>query len=283
MIEALESRCMLSAVRFAVIGDYGSGRLAERQVADLVKSWRPDLVITTGDNNYPSGSAATIDRRIGFYYQQFIYPYRGRYGTGAIDGINRFFPSLGNHDWYSDSARPYLDYFTLPGNERFYTFTRGPVQFFVLDSYPEDPDLHYVDARTSTATGRQGRWLRRQLAASTATWKIVYFHHPPYSSGTRHGSALWMRWPFRQWGATAVIAGHEHNYERLVEGGMPYFVNGSGGDERYAFGRPLPGSKVRFNADFGAMLVDADDGRITFRFITRAGALVDRYTIRVPA
>ncbi len=84
--------------------------------------------MTTGDNNYPDGAAATIDENIGQYYADFIYPYTGSYGTGAAS--NRFFPSLGNHDWYTTGAMPYLDYFALPGNERYYRFTRGPVEFF---------------------------------------------------------------------------------------------------------------------------------------------------------
>src|SRR5262249_24546019 len=69
-------------VRFAVIGDYGAASLAEQLVADAVRSWSPDFIITTGDNNYPAGEAATIDRNIGYYYHDFIYPYVGSYGPG---------------------------------------------------------------------------------------------------------------------------------------------------------------------------------------------------------
>ncbi|UCD99858.1 MAG: metallophosphoesterase, partial [Chloroflexota bacterium] len=104
-------------LRFAVIGDYGSGDRMEGDVAALVRSWQPDLVITTGDNNYPDGTAETIDENIGQFYHQFIFPYLGSYGEGAKE--NRFFPSLGNHDWHAAAAQPYLDYFNLPGNERY--------------------------------------------------------------------------------------------------------------------------------------------------------------------
>src|SRR4051794_10848153 len=61
-------------VRFAVIGDFGAATVAEGLVADRVKSWQPDFIITTGDNNYVVGGADTIDRNIGFYYQSFIAP-----------------------------------------------------------------------------------------------------------------------------------------------------------------------------------------------------------------
>jgi hypothetical protein len=64
-----------SRVRFAVIGDFGLDGESEAKVADLVTSWNPDFVITTGDNNYFQGAASTIDQNIGKYYCQFIGNY----------------------------------------------------------------------------------------------------------------------------------------------------------------------------------------------------------------
>src|SRR2546426_179663 len=72
-----------SSVRFAVIGDYGYAGQAELDVANLVRSWNPNFIITTGDNNYESGSASTIDQNIGQYYHSFIFPYVGKYGAGS--------------------------------------------------------------------------------------------------------------------------------------------------------------------------------------------------------
>src|SRR5690606_17477017 len=102
--------------RFAVIGDYGEDGPGEAAVAALVRSFGPDFVVTAGDNNYPSGEAATIDANIGKHYAEFICPYRGAYGSGSR--ANRFFPAPGNHDWYTFGLAPYLEYFELPGNER---------------------------------------------------------------------------------------------------------------------------------------------------------------------
>ena len=80
-----------------MIGDYGNAGPDELAVAELVKSWNPEFIITLGDNNYDVGSQSTIDPNIGQYYHEFIFPYIGSYGPG--DTVNRFFPSLGNHDW----------------------------------------------------------------------------------------------------------------------------------------------------------------------------------------
>uniref|UniRef100_UPI0035B0930A metallophosphoesterase family protein n=1 Tax=Promineifilum sp. TaxID=2664178 RepID=UPI0035B0930A len=220
-----------SGLRFAVIGDYGNASADEARVAALVAGWNPDFVITTGDNNYPDGEASTIDAHIGQYYSAFIGNYQGEYGAGSP--VNRFWPSLGNHDWHTMACgaagcrSAYLDYFTLPGNERYYAVDYGLVRLFALDSDPDEPDGVHADSA-------QARWLQGALAASDACFDVVYFHHPPYSSG-KHGSTEHMRWPFAAWGADAVMAGHEHSYERVDVGGAPYFVNGLGGKSLYEF------------------------------------------------
>jgi hypothetical protein len=260
--------------RFAVIGDYGLAGQPELDVANLVKSWNPDFVLTLGDNNYELGAASTIDQNIGQYYHQFISPYLGAYGQG--DSVSRFFPSLGNHDWIAAGAAPYLGYFSLPGNERYYNVSRGPVEFFVVDSDTNEPD-------GSTALSAQGQWLQAALGSSSALWKLVLFHHPPYSSGTHHGSTARMQWPFQAWGATAVLSGHEHNYEKIIVGGFPYFVNGLGGRSLYTtFGTPVNGSQIRYAGNYGAMLVEATMDSIRFRFITRTGTTIDSYTQYAP-
>lgn len=261
-------------IRVAVIGDYGLVGQPAQDVADLVKSWQPDFIITTGDNNYPDGEAATIDENIGQYYHEFIYPYRGEYGEGADS--NRFFPSLGNHDYsLTDGFQPYLDYFDLPGNGRYYDFVWGPIHFFALNSDWREPDGHHQNSV-------QAMWLRDRLAESTAPWKLVYMHVPPYSSG-RHGSAAVMQWPYAEWGASVVMAGHDHNYERLLIDDLPYFVIGlSGHHARYWLAEEAAGSQIFFNEDYGALLVEATETEMTFQFITRAGVVIDTSSITKP-
>src|SRR5205823_6968239 len=135
VLEGLESRVLLA--RLAVIGDYSADTQTAptRDVSNLVKGWSPDAVVTAGDNSYPDGAASTIDSNVGQWYHQFISPYNGTYGGGASGG-NKFWPAMGNHDWSVNSGgySAYLDYFTLPGNERYYTTTQGDVQLFVVNS-----------------------------------------------------------------------------------------------------------------------------------------------------
>jgi fibronectin type 3 domain-containing protein len=259
-----------TSITFAAIGDYGSNDANEQDVALLVKSWNPDFIITLGDNNYPDGEASTIDGAIGKYYREYIYPYRGNYGAGS--STNRFWPCIGNRDWDNQvgaKLQPYLDYFTLPNNERYYDFVRGPVHLFAIDSDAEEPD-------GITSTSIQGQWLRNKLAASTAPWKIVYLHHPPYSS-----RASWtkLQWPFAAWGANAVLSGHAHLYERVMKDGIPFITNGLGGDSTGDFNTPITGSVVRFGDDYGALRVTANASALTFEFITRRGVVIDTFTM----
>jgi hypothetical protein len=274
-----------ASVVIGAIGDYGSGTTNEEAVANLVKSWQPDFIMTVGDNNYPYGEATTIDRNVGKFYHDYIYPYTGAYGAGAVS--NRFFPTVGNHDCCYPTPTPtgydaYLAYFTLPGNERYYNYRYGSVEIFCLNSNPNDPDGW-------TSDSVQGEWLRTSLANSTATWRLVYFHHSPWSSGSLHGTytgqGYYMRWPFKEWGATAVLTGHDHIYERMLRDGMTYLVIGIGGDriDPFASTDPLssnldPYSQVRYNATYGALRIDATETNIMFRAINKTNALIDTLT-----
>jgi tartrate-resistant acid phosphatase type 5 len=259
-----------AATRFAVIGDYGSAGPIEQSVAELVTAFGPEFILTLGDNNYPLGEASTIDFNIGLFYHAFIAPYAGHFGCGGTR--NRFFPALGNHDWYSSGARPYLDYFSLPGNERYYDVAWGDVHVFAVDSDPNEPD-------GVTADSTQAAWLRRSLADSRARWKIVYMHHPPYSSGP-HGSTASMRWPFKAWGADLVLAGHDHIYEHIVSGdGLHYLVNGLGGATFYAMGSPVAGSVARFSEAAGALFIEADSETLRARFQTVDGRKIDEVVL----
>jgi len=288
LLLAVNMSAQVDSVRFAVFGDYGVDDNYEEAVANLVKSWNPDFIITTGDNSYGSNY---IDNNIGKYYGEFIGDYVGGFGEGS--STNRFFPCLGNHD-YSDGGgiSAYLDYFSLPGenisgsnssgNERYYDFVMGPVHFFALNSNIQEPD-------GIAASSDQAMWLMSHLALSDATWKIVYFHHPPFSSAL-HGSTEIMRWPFEDWGVSTVLNGHDHTYERIMRDDnddtieFPYFVTGLGGRSPYNFPAEnlVDGSQVRYNSFNGSMLIDATREHLIMKFYSiddLSGTLIDSFKI----
>lgn len=257
-------------VLFAVIGDYGQDSPSEGRVADMVKNWNPEFIVTMGDNNYPLGSAATIVNNVGKYYCDYIYnpdapADRVCNGRAAQEKKNRFFPAPGNHDNYAvPPIKPYLDYFTLPGDERNYDFVWGPVHFFSLNT-----------GKTGNIDNTTENWLKDGLTKSTAPFKVVYFHHPPYSAGN-HGSSLSMRLPYADWGANAVLAGHEHFYMRVNDNTVTdliYLILGNSGNENLysCNANPLDASRFTVNCDnshFGALKVTATKTKLLFQYFT---------------
>lgn len=269
-----------NSVTFAMLGDFGDGSTASGDVAAQVDTWDLDFIITAGDNRYGDRSFDTV---IGQFYCDYVTDVTpGSFCAGGNSETNAFFPSPGNHD-YTDGLgiEEYLSYFALPGsdvatsntsgNERYYDFIQGPVHFFSIDSH---------NARiNSTDMAQQKAWLQAQLAASTSPWQVVFFHHAAYSSSSGHGSDPSMQWPFSEWGADAVFAGHDHIYERIIRNGIPYFVNGLGGRSLYGLGDPIIGSEIQYNSDYGAMRIFANNSQMLFEFITRNGVLIDSYAI----
>jgi len=160
------------------------------------------------------------------------------------------YPSIGNHDDEIGFAQAYRDVFVLPEEgattkypdnaERFYSFDYGPVHFVALDT-----EHAFIDTARRQA---QLAWLDADLAATTQPWKVVYFHRPPYSSGSEHGSSLDVRQAFaplfERHGVNLVLNAHDHDYERskpwreFVTTGSPvtYVVTGGGGAALYPVG-----------------------------------------------
>lgn len=265
---------------FAVIGDYGLDSDNEAAVADLVKSWSPDFIITTGDNNYEQGEMSTIEDNITKYYKDYIYNYDAEeqyrcYGKAFDEQVNRFFPSPGNHDTYGISGmKPYLNFFTLPGNEVYYTFTWGDIAFFSMNS-------------TASFMREQETWLKEQLANTGKTFNIVYFHHSPYSTG-RHGNERKMQLDYHTMDVDVVFTGHDHLYSRIEktdEEGLYYVINGASGKSLYNCGaNPMDEDEFSvtcYDSDFGAIKGSWDGSELTIAFYALNNTLVpvDKFSI----
>jgi predicted phosphodiesterase len=197
------------SVRFAVIGDSGTGERDQYQIAKQMQAYHNavnfDFVIMLGDNIY--GGHEPRD-----FAQKFEIPYKPLLDAGV-----KFYASLGNHD--DPKLEPLYKPFNMNG-ERYYTFTKDFVQFFALDS-------DYMDAP-------QLSWLEQNLRGSKAQWKICFFHHPLYNEGKMHGPDLDLRNQLlpllKNYGVNVVFSGHEHAYQRLKPvDNIYYFVQGDSG------------------------------------------------------
>ena len=244
-------------LRFAVIGDNGTGDAPQydvaRQMAVQYQQSPFELVLMVGDNMY--GRQEPAD-----FVAKFERPYEPLLHAGV-----RFYATLGNHD--RPSNREY-EPFNMHG-ARYYTFVREDVRFVVLDTNQVEP--------------AQIAWARDTLAAAREPWKIVYFHHPLYSSCGRHGSNVELRVLLEpvlvNAGVQVVFSGHDHHYERFTpQRGVTYFV--AGGSAKLRKGNtPAPGSATIHEADYTFMVVEVAGDRLSFRTITRAGRVVDAGTI----
>jgi hypothetical protein len=209
------------SLKFGVLGDFGTGDRSQYQLADqMVKlhgRFGYEFVVTVGDNLY--GSERPQDFR-----RKFELPYRALLEAGV-----KFYASLGNHD---SREQRFYKLFNMDG-QLYYTFSpRANVRFFALDStYPEPEQIE---------------WLEKQLRASSSPWKIVFLHHPLYSSGERHGSDIELREVleplFLKYNVSVVLTGHDHFYERIKpQKGIAYFVRGVGWQA--ARGKHRPGDR----------------------------------------
>ena len=299
----------------AIIGDYGRAvpqkgytSTGEAPVAEMVKSWNPSFIITTGDNNYPSGSISTIDQNIGNFYCDFIYPYNGnltkcKKNKNSVSE-NRFFPCIGNTDGSAENnyAQPYLEYFkgALPppsgssapksAGGRYYDVVLGDqkqIHLFALNSNEWEPDG--VDKNSN-----QAQWLRSALSKSTSKFKIVYFHYCPFSYDEQWASTRFMRWDFKGMNATVVLCGHVHAYSKIVIDDFMYITSALSGTPNFydlneslassssssSFSKNYPGMEVFYNGNYGAQLLEVsdDESTMTMTFISIDGSYRDTVT-----
>ncbi len=243
-----------NSVRFAVIGDSGTGNSDQYEVADQMAKRREkfpfDHVIMLGDNIYGGGSPRN-------YAKKFEAPYKPLLDAGVT-----FYASLGNHD---DPSERFYKPFNMNG-QRYYTFKKGNVRFFALDS-------NYMD-------DQQLEWLEKQLRDSSEHWKICFFHHPMYSDGHFHGPDLDLRAHleplFEKYGVNVSFSGHDHVYERIKrQHGVDYFVLGNAGELRAHDLRPSSEMAMGFDTDRAFMMVEIAGDEFHFQTISRAGEVAD--------
>ncbi len=248
-----------NSVKFAVIGDNGTGDPPQYEVANQMAQVRAtfpfDRVIMLGDNIYGGQGSQDLVKK-------FSEPYRALLSAGV-----QFYASLGNHD---DPANRKYSLWNMGGN-LYYSHAIKNVRFFALDSNRVD--------KTELA------WLENALKTSTEDWKICYFHHPLYSDGRTHGSSVDVRVLFEplfvSYGVNVVFAGHDHIYERLTpQKGIYHFVEGASGQLRKGNTRPSAMTAKFFDDDRSFMLVEIDGNQLWFQTISRTGVTVDSGTIQ---
>ena len=255
-----------SAVRFAVVGDFGTGEDSQWGTgAQLFAAHQRnpiDFVVTTGDNIYPNGHSK-------YFLKKFEEPF-----GGLLKSKVPFHAVLGNHDVeHNRHEQCHYPLFGMNG-QCFYNLRRGNglVDFFMID--------------TTDFTLTQATWLEAGLRSSRAQWKIAVMHHPLYSSARKHGSADSIRKRLEPIlinnGVKVVFAGHDHVYERTFpQRGIQHFVSGAAGKVRK--GDIDMSSKFRaasYDQDNSFMIIDVNEDGIGFNSISERGDTVDSGVIK---
>ncbi|AFZ25595.1 putative phosphohydrolase [Cylindrospermum stagnale PCC 7417] len=204
-------------LRFVSVADTGTGARGQYAVAGAMNYYHQqnpyDLVVLAGDNIYNNGEI----EKVGAVFER---PYKPLLNQGV-----KFQACLGNHDIRTANGAAQLRYagFNMNGR-RYYTFRRGAVQFFALDT------------NGNADWKNQLPWLEKELSQSKASWKIVFGHHPIYSSGQYGSNPDFIKTItplFKKYNVQAYINGHEHNYERtLAIDGTTYLICGAGAGNR---------------------------------------------------
>jgi hypothetical protein len=247
------------SVKFVVIGDTGTGTGKQQELADILlrsrASFPYEFVLMLGDNLYGGEKPEDFRNKFEDVYRQIL------------DQKVKFYATLGNHD---EAAQRFYEQFNMNGKE-YYRFTQGNVAFYSLNS-------NYMDKK-------QVKWMEDELAKDTSEWKIAFFHHPPYSSGGKHGSDTQLREVvepiFVKHGVNVVLAGHEHFYERIKpQKGIYYFISGAGGKLRSGDVKDRsPLTEKAYDKDMSFMLVEVNNNQLFFQVITRTGETVDSGTL----
>jgi hypothetical protein len=242
-------------VRFAVLGDTGTGNRQQYETAQQLENMRSlfpfEFVLLLGDNLYGGDKPEDFKKK-------FELPYGSMMKAGV-----KFYASLGNHD---DPNQRYYKHFNMNG-KRYYSFKpKNGVRFFALDS-------NYMEKE-------QIEWLDKELAGSGSDWKIVFFHHPLYSSGEKHGPDEDLRRILEpmliKHGVSVVFAGHEHFYERLKpQKGIQHFIEGGSAKLRKGNIRRTAQTAVGFDTDNTFMLIEIDADQMYFQTITRTRKTID--------
>ena len=244
------------SVRWAVIGDNGTGTQPEQSVADqMQRYWTAvhfDFVTMDGDNIYYGHKPSDFQNK-------FEQPYKALLDEGV-----KFYACLGNHDdpKLEENYKPY----NMGGN-RYYSFRKGDVEFFVLDSNYMDPP--------------QLAWLADKLKNSNAGWKIAYFHHPLFTDAKYHGPDVDLRKQlmplFVQYGVNVVWSGHEHVYEHLKpQDGINFFLEGNSGELRFHnLRQPDDLDITGYDSDRTFMLVQVSGNQLDFQVVAASGQIVD--------
>jgi hypothetical protein len=221
-------------------------------------------VLTLGDNAYPGGTPTD--------FQSCYEPSWGRHKA-------RTRPVVGNHEYRGGNAAGYYAYFGAVAGaptQGWYSYDLGGWHVVVLNS-------NCREIGGCTRSSPQGLWLEADLAAHPRDCTLAAWHHPRFSSGSKHGSSTATRELYgiaHEHGVDVILTGHDHHYERfapqdafgVADASAPrQFVVGSGGASLRPMGDIEPNSVTSAGRVVGVLELTLHDASYDWRFLPAAG------------
>jgi 3',5'-cyclic AMP phosphodiesterase CpdA len=274
------------ALEFIVVGDWGrSGEYFQKDVATQMgkASYQlgADFIVSTGDNFYPKGVASVVDPN---WQRSFENIYT------AHSLMANWYPVLGNHD-YAGNPQAELDYgkisrrWIMPA--RYHSMEHQAndgtkVLLVFMDTSPFEKGYHQSGEEPfrsnirSQDTATQKAWLVKTLRSSDAQWKIVFGHHPLYTSGPRKGRvntvAESVQPALEANGADLYIAGHEHVLEHdQLTPKLTHIISGAGSEVTPSTGNPL----TKFVAsEHGFITCSVNKQGVFVQFVNHEGRII---------
>ncbi|MGH8977998.1 MAG: metallophosphoesterase family protein, partial [Acidimicrobiia bacterium] len=178
----------------------------------------------------------------------------------------RLLAVLGNHDVLDGHGNAQLQ--ALGQRGRWWAEEWGDLLLVGLDSNPPVPD-------------EQIEFVERTLTASTARWRVVALHHPPYSAGYQ-GSDRSTRELFApifgRHRVDVVLSAHDHDYQRSVPiDGVTYIVTGGAARARFTGTRAFTAESFRVR-HFVEVMVAGD--HLVVRGIDQQGRVFDEFSLQ---
>ena len=287
--------------RFLAFGDSGLGSSAQLALAIRMANEPANLVLHVGDIAYESGT-----------YDEFTANYFAYYYT--IMRRLPFFPTPGNHEYYTNLAAPYLGLNVVPAGNvpsadqgRYYSFDWGDAHFVAVDANLLDPTVPAF----APAGARMLAWLDQDLAATPAPWKIVYWHQVPYPVFHHTDDLVCMAAQqqlvpiVEKHGVQLVLTGHEHEYlrTRVLRANSPvtsgagtiYVSTGGGGGGLHPLCAadsppdvppntvcPLPPFLAYQTSSYHYVAVDVNSAQITVHAVGMDGKEFDQANLALP-
>lgn len=262
---------------FLAFGDSGGLTTGQKNIAKLLETTPSRFIIHTGDIAYQQGTASQLRAQFIEYYSNSIK--------------NKTYPTLGNHDDYTDNGGPYLGYFAKQLNSaskgaggRYYSKDIGKFHIVSLDTN---------DSLAQLAKGDNSMidWLIDDLSKTRDEEIVVFFHHPPFAGNTTHESNEFVKEKlvpvFDKYKVRLVFSGHNHNYLRTCKltyssskelcqpQGTTYIVTGGGGKDIYQFKQPTPAYVASQSATYHFVKTELIQNKLHLTAIDENGKSID--------